>query len=178
MEERTQADYLLGMSTFLTLSKLVRTPIDGHCYSHGYLSKIRDNYHIQSKGKGPKQANVYDPEDFRKAIEQDKGSNGDATMAELKEKKIRKEIDLLERDLQQKDIQIKKLKDTLIDSDELLEYLTRLKTAWAGALKQVLLTQMPVEVPGMDVTKARETAERYYNKVMGLVTSPTVYETA
>jgi hypothetical protein len=78
---------------------------------------------------------------------------------ELKKTKLKNEIEIQK-------LQIEQLKFRLIDYDEGLQYMIKFKSAVSAILRKIFLSQIPVEVTGLDPAKAREKGEGYYNQVM------------
>jgi len=87
-------------------------------------------------------------------------------MTNLRKLKIAKEIEILTSDLVKKDLQIEQLKNTLIDRDEVYNFLLVRTSVEAALLRRILFTNMPIEIPGLTIPKARAKSEHYYNDLM------------
>lgn len=117
---------------------------------------------------------MYDVEEVRSAFiryQSDIGltDNNDDDFIALKKLKLQKDIEKVTKENTTKDLEIEKLRNTLIDSEEVLKYLIIRKAIEGAILKRILFTQLPIEIPGLSIPKAREKAEFYYNEVMRTV---------
>lgn len=97
-----------------------------------------------------------------------RSNEGDEEYGDLRKIKIRKEIETLERGIEQKDLIIEQLKNRLIDYEEGYKYMATRKAIENAILRRILLLQVPITIPGLDKPKARTLGEKYYNKIQSV----------
>lgn len=85
---------------------------------------------------------------------------------DLKKQKITKEIEQLGKDIIKRDLQIEQLKNTLIDSTEVADFLKARRAIELAVLRRCFFTQMPIEITGLTIPSARDKATEYYNNVL------------
>lgn len=105
---------------------------------------------------------------YNRRASMDDGANtpNGEVYAELRLRKLHAEIDSLERDNIKKDLQIEQLKSRLIDKEEVFKYLVTRKAVELAVLRRILFTNLPIDIPGLTMAKAREKAESYYNEII------------
>ena len=152
-----------------TISAMVRDgiPVNGKVRSYEYLNKLVREFEIKPEGtsmKGKPEFRIATMEKFMTQYEQ-LDEAGDE-MGTLRKRKLEMEIAQLDKDIQKKDLQIEQLRDTLIDSEDVANFLVARRAVELAVLRRIFLVQMPIEVPGLSIPKAREKAQYYYNELV------------
>lgn len=139
-------------------------PIDGKISSFEIIKKVISLNDIQPKSEYHKKP-VYDLEEvstalieYRKSSKVIGSEKGDEYFGLRKDK--------LRKDIREKQLKIEQMENTLIPYDQVYQYLVERKTIEMAILRRILLTNMPTEVPGLDIAKARDKAETYYNEIV------------
>jgi len=163
--------------TKLTLKEMAGKSIAGKTRLGAEVKRVIQEYgvaHIDRFGPA-KLYSLDDVEDaFRKydSAEETVPVENDE-MANLRKLKIAKEIEILTSDLVKKDLQIEQLRNTLIDKDDVRDYLIVRQGIENSLLRRILFVQLPIEIPGLSIAKAREKSEGYYNQIMDAMTKTT-----
>lgn len=161
------------MSKLCTIYALTKQLINNRHYDNKTISRIIETAGVKSPMNNKRGFPVYDLDEIttalRNTVMESKTSNTGATLVELKEEKIRREIEQIKADVEKKELQIQQLRLRLIDYDEALTYFIRFKSAVSSILRKQFLSQMPIEVTGLDPARAREKGEQYFNEVMDVI---------
>jgi hypothetical protein len=150
-----------------TLKELAGKPVAGKVRLLPEIKRVVEAYGVGHVDRfGP--ARIYllsDVEEACRKFDSDLEKNPDDTkeMADLRKQKLVQEISILTKDGQKKDLQIEQLRNTLIDSEEVQHFLLVRRSIDMALLRRVLFTNMPVEIPGLTIAKARTKGEHYYN---------------
>lgn len=156
-----------------SINQLSKQIINGRHYDNKTLERCKETYNIQPKGKTSRGYDGYSLQDFEQALAESviKSESNSSTTADgddlidLKKEKLRREIEAINKDNQKKDLQIEQLKSQLVDYDEAFQYLVARKALEAAILRRIFLTNMPIEVTGLNKSKAREKGESYFNEI-------------
>lgn len=156
---------------------LAAMKLAGRNTSEATILRIITANNIEPVGVGNKSSALYDVATVEAAIKkhfETKKKRGTAYKSEdfmqLKEEKIRHEIQQLIKENEKKELQIQQLRSKLIEYDEVYNYLVARKAMESAILRKIFLSQMPIEVTGLDPAKAREKGEQYFCEVMAAIT--------
>lgn len=157
-----------------TLRKLTSIELNGKLRSYNKLAAMQQRHSIPSRGK-IRNCDAYSKEDFESILKQEEESvlespglkEGDEFI-DLKKEKLRKEIEAINKDNQKKDLQIEQLKSELVAYEDAMQYFVARKALESAILRRIFLTNMPIEVTGLDKAKARDKGETYFNEVMAV----------
>lgn len=166
-----------------SLSDICKIPIDGQTHTYSFYRKLIDEYDIVPVKHGPRGGKLYRFEDFveptrthlgevqdlRNTLGLVGGTKNNTDMAELERQKITEEIKKLQKDNAKKDIQIDVMQKSLVEQNDIIDFLTIRYGLEAAMLRQILFTQVPMDIPGLTVPKAREKCGEYYNKLMDML---------
>jgi hypothetical protein len=157
-----------------TIAELVAIEIGGQKYSRPHIKKVIEYGGVLPVDRygNSKIYKLTDVEEaFRKyrteeATKKTSRYHADDEVADLRKQKLAKEVEVLSKDIQRRDLQIEQLKNTLIDKDEVRDFLVVHQGIENALLRRLLFVQLPIEIPGLTIPKAREKAESYYNTMM------------
>lgn len=87
----------------------------------------------------------------------------------LVEEKLKEQIDRLRQDKVLADLKIEEMKKNLISAEEVAEYLQLRYGVENALLRRILFVNAPIEVPGLEVVKARVKCEDYFNQIQDVM---------
>lgn len=146
-----------------TISQLARQgiPIGGKHRSYEFIQKLIRDYNIVSPREGIKGHPEYRPSDLEDAYNlynQVENAGED----EYQKQKLRKL--LLENEYQE--LQNNLLKKTLVSTQEVADFRKVELNLYCAIWRKILFTDVPIEITGLDIPKARTKCEQYYNRLM------------
>lgn len=87
----------------------------------------------------------------------------------LVEEKLKEQIDRLRQDKVLADLKIEEMKKNLISAEEVAEYLQLRYGVENALLRRILFVNAPIELPGLEVVKARVKCEDYFNQIQDVM---------
>lgn len=87
----------------------------------------------------------------------------------LGEEKLKEQIDRLRQDKVLADLKIEEMKKNLISAEEVAEYLQLRYGVENALLRRILFVNAPIELPGLEVVKARVKCEDYFNQIQDVM---------
>ena len=155
-----------------TINAMTKMLINNRHHDNKTISRVIDSNGIKPVGKSNRGWDLYNFEEVEAALlstviqsESNTPAHDGDDFIDLKKEKLRREIEAINKDNQKKDLQIEQLKSQLVDYQEGLQYLITRKALEAAIMRRIFLTNMPIEVTGLNKAKAREKGETYYNEI-------------
>ena len=160
-----------------TVADMIDTEINGRHYSRGSIIKVINKLKMEpigiSDGKG--RAPLYDLQLVAEALKANvmdkkpKGSVDHSSMNELREAKIKEEINRLKQEKVRADLEISELKRRLIDADDVKQFLMLRFGTENALLRRILFVNAPVELTGVSIEKGRKICEDYFNAIQDVM---------
>lgn len=155
-----------------SIAELVSIEFGGRHYGRTAIERAIRVAGLQPSGYTGRKAVCYNINQVADALKKHCRKNEDNTPIDstndsrkLKDQKIKEEIARLKQEKVRADLEIDELKRKLIDADEVREFLQLRFSLENALLRRILLINMPVEVTGVEIPKARKIAERYFNDI-------------
>lgn len=163
------------MSEPLTVTALTAVEINGEFYTYKTVKRVINACQLEPDDKDARGNSLYDVTKFSEAAKsyfKDKKKSQvkkSPELTELKLKKLQEDIAKSqleqERLIQEKDraqLEIKEMKRKLVESDDVRQYLLTRHAVEMALLRRILLTNVPIELTGLDdKIQARLKCEEY-----------------
>jgi membrane-associated HD superfamily phosphohydrolase len=152
-----------------------RIPLCGSVHTYPYLQKVIAVTKLKETSKSSRKTSQYSVSSIENAINDYNNLKTDAKGSQnydnearqaLRDEKLKEDTLLTKKKRETAELNLEVLRNNLLSREDIVAYLSTRMAIEGSILRQLLFTQIPIEITGLTIPNARKKTTEYYNKLM------------